>query len=137
MGKSQKASQSSLYRAIESLNVDILNIATKLPRNYAIQQTVAIMVQACNDAKVACSRALYSHDAETKLQWIDELIVQEVEITSMFKTWFEWQTRYGGGVHYISQRQHGFFLTQFTKIGAETGSWRNSIMAQQQKGPSL
>ncbi len=136
MGKSQKASQSSLYRAIESLGVDILNVATKLPRNYAIQQSVAIMVQACNDAKVACSRALYTHDAETKLQWIDELIVQETAITSMFKTWFEWQTRYGGDAHYISHKQHGFFLTLFVKIGAETGSWRNSVMANI-KGPSI
>lgn len=116
------------------MTVDMLGCLTRMPNQGALQQCCALMISECNDTKVSCSRALYASTLSERLQWIDEMTIHEDAVTSLFKTLFEWQTRFGGQeFHPISHKQHAALLKQLLIIGQETGRWRGSVLTKIQE----
>lgn len=121
-----KASQSSLYRALENLYIWCLETSLRVPKTHALQHTAVQLLDEMGDALTACALALQtqSDDVKARLELIDVLIVHLTKVRTLTKVWFEWSSREGQSVRIISRKQHGTLLLLMENIGRQIGAWR-------------
>lgn len=150
----RKARTSSIYRGVERLIGDLMQIAERMPKSsYGLQALGAKMINEALDALTVTEYALNSPDLNQRIMYISSLIHSMTVVKSCCRQIYSYSRkdsrstantdgeikiinvpRYG---RIISNAQYANLLTTFGKLSMETGKWFKASQTARLKGMGI
>lgn len=122
-----KAEQSSIYRTIELLMLELIPTSARIPRNNPmLERLVTRMTDEFVDALTAIDLALKTSSLQERSDLLDLLSLHIENIDSCVRTMYEWSSTAGQNVRLVSRKQYAQYLKTLHSIYRQLGGWQKA-----------
>ena len=115
-----------IYRKFELFTVSLVLCTHNLPKVPMIQQASKRLMDECLDCQTALSYAYCSTDLETRLQYLEEVRIHILVITSILRCFQEFSTRAKSG--FMTLEQHAKYIKELYMIEDQRAKWATSTI---------
>ena len=121
-----KAEQSSIYRTIELLMLELIPTSARIPRNNPIlERFVTRMTDEFVDALTAIDLALKT-SLQERSDLLDLLSLHIENIDTCVRTMYEWSSTAGQTVRLVSRKQYAQYLKTMHSVYRQLGGWQKA-----------
>lgn len=123
-----KPKQSSIYRQLELLDVWCAKTCDTLPKNAYLQEKGRLLAKYTSEALSCCYLALDVADLKSRLDLINTVIFNVVNIKSIIKTFCEYSSQNPASVRIVSLKQRQLLLDKMARMNAQIHRWQTATL---------